>query len=127
MILVNFSHPLTPQQVNQVQAFTGQHVERIVEVPTQFDDGKPFAAQVEQLLAKCTLSTREWQTMPILVVLPAHNVIAATLLAKLHGLTGYFPSVLRLRPCHEGALTRFEVAEVINLETVREEARKRRY
>ena len=48
------------------------------------------------------------------------------MLAELHGRLGYFPPVLRLRPV-EGALPpRFEVAEILNLQDVRDAARAKR-
>jgi hypothetical protein len=54
------------------------------------------------------------------------NVIAVTLLAELHGRMGYFPAMLRLRPVTGSTPPRFEVAEIINLQTVRDRARSRR-
>jgi len=48
---------------------------------------------------------------------------AVTLLAYLHGLMGYFPAVIRLRPVEGSTPPQYEVAEVINLQAVREEAR----
>jgi hypothetical protein len=45
------------------------------------------------------------------------------LLAELHGRMGYFPAIVRLRPMPESVPPRFEVAEVINLQAVREHAR----
>jgi len=126
MIIINFSHPLTAEHLTQVEVLTGQAVTRVIDAPAQFDNGQSFAPQVEHLLDNCGLSARDWQTLPILVVLPAHNVIAATLLAELHGRSGHFPAVLRLCPKTEGLVTHFEVAEVINLEAVRERGRKKR-
>jgi hypothetical protein len=49
-----------------------------------------------------------------------------TLLAELHGRMGHFPAVLRLRPVPDSNPPQFEVAEVINLQEVRDETRKRR-
>lgn len=47
-------------------------------------------------------------------------------LAELHGRMGHFPAILRMRPVAESAVTQYEVAEVINLQALREQARKRR-
>jgi len=44
----------------------------------------------------------------------------------LHGRMGYFPAVLRLRPVADAALSRYEVAEIMNLQSIRETARKMR-
>jgi|GEM_PF-97287 len=126
MIVLNFSHPLTPDHLAQVEALTGQAVARVIDTPVQFDHAQPFAAQVTALLNGLDLPSGDWQTLPILVNPPALNVIAVTLLAELHGRMGYFPAVLRLRPVAGSTPPRFEVAEIINLQAVRDAARERR-
>jgi len=126
MILLNFSHPLTPQQLQRIGELSGQQVERVMDIPTQFDHEQPFAEQVRGLVDGIGLSAEQWQTTPLLVNPPALNVIAVTLLAGLHGRMGYFPAVLRLRPVQENGPLHFEVAEVINLQAVRDTARRRR-
>ncbi|MCO6450984.1 MAG: hypothetical protein J5I90_09390 [Caldilineales bacterium] len=126
MILLNFSHPITPAQQEQIEALTGQAVDRIVSIPTQFDEQTPFISQAEMLIGQVELSAEAWQGEPILVVLPSLNFISALLLAELHGRMGYFPPVVRTRPV-EGALPRrFEVAEILDLQAVREAARRQR-
>jgi hypothetical protein len=102
---------------------TGATVERVIAAPAQFDTQQPFAPQVEALLAQIPLTGEEWQTAPLLIVPPALNFITAVLLAELHGRMGYFPAIVRLRPMPESVPPRFEVAEVINLQAVREHAR----
>jgi len=124
MIIINFSHPLTPEHLTQIENITGQKVERVIAVKTQFDNNCPFAEQVEELVSSVGLSPQEWQTSPIVIHPPALNFIAVTLLAYLHGLMGYFPAVIRLRPVEGGVPPRYEVAEVINLQEVRDKARK---
>jgi len=39
---------------------------------------------------------------------------------------GYFPSIIRLTPVEGSTPTRYEVAELLNLEMVRGEARRKR-
>jgi len=124
MIIINFSHPLTPEHLTQIENITGQKVERVIAVKTQFDNNCPFAEQVEELVSSVGLSPQEWQTSPIVIHPPALNFIAVTLLAYLHGLMGYLPAVIRLRPVEGGVPPRYEVAEVINLQEVRDKARK---
>jgi hypothetical protein len=77
-------------------------------------------------LDRVGLTSQEWQTLPILVNLPSLNVIAAVLLAELHGRTGHFPAVIRLRPIPNSTPPQFEVAEVLNLQAIRDSARQRR-
>jgi len=72
------------------------------------------------------LSPVEWQTLPFLINPPSLNVIAVTLIAELHGRMGHFPAIVRLRPVADSVPTRYEVAEVINLQAVRDTARSQR-
>jgi len=126
MILVNFSHPLTPDQVRQIESLTGQPLDQVQHLPVQFDPQQAFAPQVEALVAGCELTPEAWQSQAILINPPSLNVIPTTLLAELHGRMGYFPPVVRLRPVAGSTPTRYEVAEVINLQQVRDEARRQR-
>jgi hypothetical protein len=127
MILLNFSHPITPEQTSQVEALTNQKVEQMIHLPVQFDNAQPFLPQLQALAAQIPLSGETLQTAPILVIPPALNFITALLIAELHGRMGYFPPIVRLRPV-EGALPpRYEVAEILNLQAVRDEARKTRF
>ncbi|OQA39911.1 MAG: hypothetical protein BWY52_03004 [Chloroflexi bacterium ADurb.Bin325] len=57
---------------------------------------------------------------------PSLNFIAVALLAELHGRMGYFPTCVRLRPVAGSTPPRFEVAELLPLNEVREAARRRR-
>ena len=126
MLLLNFSHPLLPDQLARLEALTGQPIERVVEVKTQVDTQADLVPQIAALADECGLTPAQWQAESILVLPPALNFVAVTLLAELHGRMGYFPAHVRTRPV-EGALPpRYEVAEVINLQAVREEARKKR-
>jgi hypothetical protein len=126
MILLNFTHPLTEEQAKQLEALTGDHVERTINLQPDFDHEQPFADQTAALADGLGLTAAEWQTAPLLVVPPALNFIAAALLAELHGRMGYFPPLVRLRPVADSTPTRYEVAEVINLQLVRDAARRRR-
>lgn len=126
MILLNFSHPITPAQQSQIEALTGQAIVRIIAVPTQFDEQLPFGPQLAALLALVALTPTQWQSEPLLVVLPSLNFIAAALLAELHGRMGYFPPVVRTRPVANALPRRYEVAELLDLQGIREVARKAR-
>jgi hypothetical protein len=37
MLILNFTHPLRPEQVADIEKLTGQPVERVIEAPAQFD------------------------------------------------------------------------------------------
>jgi hypothetical protein len=126
MILINFSHPLTQEQINQVESLTGQTISQVVDQPVQFDNNRQFSEQVNDLLKDLPISSRKLQTEAIIINPPALNFITALLLAELHGRMGYFPAILRLRPVDGSLPTRFETAEILNLQAVRDESRKRR-
>lgn len=127
MILLNFSHPLTPEQQAQIEALTKKPLEQVILVPIHFDQEKPFLPQLREILKTVPFAPEEWQTAPILINLPSYNYIAALTLAELHGRMGYFPPILRLRPVEGSIPPRFEVAEIVNLQAVRDAARKERY
>ena len=40
---------------------------------------------------------------------------------------GYFPPVIRMKPVENALPPRFEVAEIINLQAIRDAARKERF
>jgi hypothetical protein len=82
--------------------------------------------QVVVMADQCGLSPAEWQTLPLLVNPPSLNFIAVALLAELHGRCGYFPAHLRLRPVPGSVPPRYEVAEVMDLQAVRDGARRKR-
>jgi hypothetical protein len=126
MILLNFAHPLTPAHLAQVEALTAAAVDRVLDAPVQFDEQAPFAPQVRRLVAALEVTPAAWQTAPILVVLPSLNFISAALLAELHGRMGYFPPVVRTRPVAGSVPRAYEVAEILDLQQMREEARKAR-
>ena len=126
MIILNFSHPLTQTQLEQIEALTGQAVERVVDLMPQLDHERPFDAQVGELVDGVGLSSQEWQTKPLLVSPPGYAPAAAVLLAEMHGRMGHFPAILRLRPVPGSNPPQYEVAEVINLQAVRDWARARR-
>ena len=126
MILVNFSHPLTGEQQARVEQAVDERIKRIIDVPVHFDDARPFAPQVATLIDRSGLSAVEWQTLPLLINLPSYAPIVAMLLAYLHGLCGYFPTVLRLKPTLDGPAVGFDIAEVVALQQVRDAGRRAR-
>lgn len=127
MVLLNFSHPLTVEQLQQLEELAGRKIDRVIEVDAQVDPQQPsIVSQVIAIADRAGLAPQEWQTSPLLVNPPSLNFSAMTLLAELHGCCGYFPAVVRLRPVPGSVPLRFEVAEIVNLQAVREKARKRR-
>ena len=126
MILINLSHPLSAEQRAQIENLAKQPITRAIRQMAQFDLNQPFFPQTIALVDALNLTPAEWQQESILLVLPALNFGAATLLAELHGRCGYFPPIVRTRPVSGSLPPRFEVAEIINLQAIRDQARMRR-
>ena len=126
MILLNFSHPFTPEQQAQLEAILGQQVDQVIHLAVQFDHHADYLPQLVQVMEKIPLTPQELQSAAIIVNLPSFNAIAALVLAELHGRMGYFPPILRMRPVEGSIPPRYEVAEVLNLQSVRDTARTKR-
>ena len=125
MLILNFTHPLTEDHVKQVESLAGLPVEDVHTVAVQIDQQAPLEEQIRAIIDRVPLSSEEWQTRTLLINPPGYAPAAFVLLAELHGRTGHFPTLIRLRPV-AGPITRFEVAELLNLQSVRERARQQR-
>jgi hypothetical protein len=125
MLLLNYSQPLTAAQRDQLETLLGAPLEETRDLLTYLDHGRPFAEQATALADAAGLPAAAWQRAPLLVVLPAMAPAAAALPAELHGRTGHFPAVVRLRPVAGGAPA-YEVAEVIDLQAILDMARAKR-
>lgn len=126
MLILNFSHPLTPDQLSQIEKLSGKNIARVLDLRVHFDAATPYAEQIVKLVDGIDLIPRQWQHEAILLNPPSFSFIAVALLAELHGRMGYFPPCIRLRPIEGSLPPRFEVAEIMNLTAIREQARRRR-
>lgn len=125
MLILNFTHPLTPEQQAQIEALAGTTIDEIRTIPVQIDQAEPLESQITAIVDAIQLTSEQWQTLPLLINPPGYAPAAFVLLAELHGRIGHFPSLIRLRP-KAGPVTAYEVAELLNLQTIRESARTRR-
>jgi hypothetical protein len=125
MLILNFTHPLTQEQCAQIEALAGTPIKEVRTIAVQIEQAEPLGPQIVAIVEAAGLSSQEWQTRSLLINPPGYAPAAFVLLAELHGRIGHFPSLVRLRP-RPGALTTYEVAELLNLQAVREEARRRR-
>lgn len=126
MHILNFSHPLTEAQLAAIKQRVGTDEATITSAKTHFDTEEPFGEQVVSLIDTLNITPEAWQGEAWLVVLPSLNYIAAVLLAELHWRMGHFPAIARLRPVADALTTTYELAEIINLEQLRQGARTRR-
>lgn len=95
-------------------------------VKANFDTRVPFVKQARALVDEVELTPTAWQSEQLLLNLPSLNYITALMLAELHGRMGYFPTVLRLRQVRGISPPEFEVAEILDLQGARDDARARR-
>jgi len=126
LVLINFSHPFTHEQLRQLEELARKKVERVIEVSAQIDPQQPIVPQIAAMADRTGLTPQEWQTTPLIINPPSLSISAVTLLAELHGRCGYFPAVVRLRPVASSVPPQFEMAEIVNLQAVREKSRKGR-
>jgi len=125
VLVLNYSHPLTEAQIATVAGIVGETPE-VRDLASQVDRARPLAEVARDLADAAGLTPQEWQTTPLALNPPALAPVALALIAELHGRCGGFPAILNVRPVADSVPTRYEVAEVVNLQAVREAARRRR-
>lgn len=123
MLILNFSHPLTTDHQAQITALASTTIDEIRTIPVQIEQAQPLEPQIRALIDAVHLTSEEWQTRPLLINPPGYAPAAFVLLAELHGRIGHFPALIRLRP-KLGPVTTYEVAELLDLQAIRERARQ---
>ena len=122
MLILNFTHPLTAEQCSQIEALARNSVMEVRTIAVRINQAEALEPQIHRIIEDAGLSSEEWQTRPILINPPGYAPAAFVLLAELHGRMGHFPTLVRLRPL-QGIITTYEVAELLNLQTIREISR----
>lgn len=125
MLILNFIHPLTTEQHEQIEAFAAMKIDDIRTISVQINQDEPLNQQIINIVDAVGLSSEEWQTRTLLINPPGYVPAASTLLAELHGRIGYFPTLIRLKR-KTGVLTAYKVAELLNLQEIRDTARTKR-
>ncbi len=125
MLILNFSHPLTDAHKARIEVLAASAIDAIHTIPVHIDQSALLESQVRTIVDAIHLTSQEWQTLPLLINPPGYAPAACTLLAELHGRMGHFPTLIQLRPKAD-ATTSYEVAKLLNLQTIRETARTRR-
>jgi|SRR5579859_165260 len=123
--IFNFAHPFTEaQQVQLTQMLDEPFDVRLV--PTQIDRGVLLAEAARTLADAVGLTPDAWQTMPFIINPPSLAPLALAVMAEIHGRCGHFPAILNIRPVPSMLGTSYEIAEIVNLQALRETARTRR-
>ena len=125
MLILNFTHPLTSDHAAQIEALARLTIEEVRTIPVQIDQAQPLEPQIRAIVDTVQLTSEEWQIRPLLINPPGYAPAAFVLLAELHGRIGHFPSLIRMRP-KAGPVPAYEVAELLNLQAIREMSRTRR-
>lgn len=121
-LVLNYAHPLTDAMLGQLAERLGATPE-VRAIPSQIDRNRPLAETARALADAAQLSGEAWQTTPLLLNPPSLAPLAVALAAELHGRCGFFPPTLNIRPV-EGVLPpRYELAEILDLQRIRETAR----
>lgn len=125
VLLLNYTQPLTAEQLAQVEALLGASPELRL-IASQVDRGRPLGQVAVELADAAALTPQDWQTRPLLLNPPALAPVALALVAELHGRCGYFPPILNIRPVADAMPPRYELAEIVNLQALRDAARNLR-
>ena len=126
MILLNFSHPLSAEQLLIAESLVSSKFTSIIDIKTHLDHQTSFPSQVKKLVSDISLTSQQWQNSKILLVPPSLSIVSCILLSELHGRMGYFPAVLRVKPVPGSTPPVFEPAEVLNLQAIRDASRENR-
>ncbi|MEZ4864399.1 MAG: CRISPR-associated protein Csx15 [Caldilineaceae bacterium] len=123
--LLNFTRELTAEQIQQIELALGKRIGKLINRPADFVHEQPYGPQCVALAEHVGLTKSEWETLPIVVNPPGMAPGALCLISELHGRMGYFPAMVRLRPETRDGTRVFEVAEILNLQEIRDRARQR--
>ena len=123
LLVLNFAHPLTVQQQAQIEELSSTIIENIINIPTLINEEERLEPQIANLIEAVDQSIHDWHKRDILVNPPGYASAAILLLAEIHGRIGHFPTIIRMRPNHT-SITTYEVIELLNLQTIRDAARK---
>ena len=126
IVVINFSgHPLTPDQKRQIEERENRFIGEVIEVPLHFDPSRAMKPQIERSIEVTGLAIDEWSSQNLYLILPGLAPAASAVLAYVHGLRGSFPKVIWIYQNPEDR-TRFDVAQILNLQDLRDTAREKR-
>jgi hypothetical protein len=125
IVILNFGHPFTETQLAEMTEHLDQGYE-VQDIRMQIDRKRPLVDLIKEIVDGIGLTSEEWQTHPLVMNPPGLAPLALGLIAEIHGRCGYFLPMVHIRPVDGAMPPRYEVAEIVNLQSLREEARTRR-
>jgi hypothetical protein len=120
-ILINFARPVEDYQIAKLEELLRAKVDEVIDVLGVLDDKQPVLPQVRRMFDLIGLTPSEWQSLPIVINIHPLAPAASVVLAWIHGLRGFFPEVVRMARDEQNS--RFEVVELLQLQSVRNEIR----
>jgi len=122
--ILNFSHPITETQKENIQKLLGRPIAGIIDIQTQLDESHCFNSQVCGLITKANIKPESLQHGDYIVNLPGFAPAAAVVVGELHGRMGHFPTIIRMKKAGGSIPPVYNVEEIIDLQAIRDEARK---
>jgi hypothetical protein len=117
--LLNFAHPIMDKQLNRLDQLIGVRTYEVNNVPVQFDARDSFVQQVNNLLVEFEKEYKgRWKKEQYLVNFPSLNFITVLLLIRMHKWMGHYPKIIRIARDEKSRSPKFEVVEVIDLDSV---------
>ena len=126
MILINFAYHLTAGQREAIEKLLDQEITQEIHLQVAFNNEIDFKDQVKALFENRHMPVETLMVNPVAVILPSHSFIAGLVLVELHGRMGRFPAVIRFKPKQGSLPLMYEVAEVVDLQQLRESVRQNR-
>ena len=127
MIILNFSHPLTDKQQEQIKMVTNTsdsewNRSQVLRVDCYIDIDRNLDNQIEKILSRIP---DIWNNR-ILVVPPpiAHSAILISL--GVYAKCGYFPEAIRIKKKRRSKPPEYVVAEIIELQSFKDRMRAKR-
>lgn len=122
IMILNYAHSFSAAQLATLTSMLGEQP-TIRPVSSQADRMRPLADVARELADAAGLSPEEWETTALVLNPPSLAPLALALVAEIHGRSGGFIAMLNIRPVPDSTPTRYEIAEIINLQRIREAAR----
>ena len=122
--LLNFSHPITDAQKDKIENLLQKQVVEIIDLTIQLEESYSFQIQICELFDSAKIPSENLQKGEYIINLPGYAPAVAVLLAELHGRMGQFPTVIRMKKVIGSTPQIFYVEEIMNLQAIRDDARK---